>query len=157
MLRAAKVKSIEKRIVFKAKGHMRDILVSHVEKKSRHQILMEGAEKLNKENQKAGEFLQRQQQFHELRKQAEKAKQEAHEKKCQESQRPSWFENPANCPNKLDKTKHTQKASNKGLLRFDELRKSGAIKIETPRRQIIIRKSAPQQIKPRYLKPTQAS
>ena len=38
----------------------------------------------------------------------------------------------------------SKKTSQKGLLRFDELRKSGAIKIETPRRKIIIRKSAPQ-------------
>lgn len=42
-------------------------------------------------------------------------------------------------------------------MRFDELRKSGAIKIETPRRKIIIRKSAPQQINPRFLKQTQAA
>ena len=78
----------------------------------------------------------------------EKNKQEAYQKKCQESQRPSWFENPKNCPNTILDTK----ASAKGLLRFDELRNNGAIKIETPRRQIIIRKSAPQQIQPRYLK-----
>ena len=42
-------------------------------------------------------------------------------------------------------------------MKFDELRKSGAIKIETPRRKIIIRKSAPQQINPRFLKQTQAA
>lgn len=36
-----------------------------------------------------------------------------------------------------------QEASQKGLQRFEELNKTGAIKIETPRRKIIIRKSAP--------------
>lgn len=139
MLQEAKVKAVEKKIIFKCKGAFKNVLDNHVEKKSKHQILMEGVNKLSLENKEAGQFLAKQKQTHELRKLAEQAKQDAHEKRCQESQRPSWFENSVN--NKIV----DQKASQKGLLRFDELRKSGAIKIETPRRKIIIRKSAPQQ------------
>lgn len=151
MLQEAKKKAVEKKIIFKCKGAFKNVLDNHVEKKSRHQILMEGVNKLSLENKEACQFLAKQKQTHELRKLAEQAKQDAHEKRCQESQRPSWFENSVN--NKIV----DQKASQKGLLRFDELRKSGAIKIETPRRKIIIRKSAPQQFQPRYLKPTKAS
>ena len=42
-------------------------------------------------------------------------------------------------------------------MRFNELRESGAIKIETPRRKIIIRKSETQAIQPNYFSQTKAS
>jgi len=46
--------------MFKCKGAFRNVLENHIEKKTKHQILLEGLDKLNKEHKEAGEYLARQ-------------------------------------------------------------------------------------------------
>lgn len=60
MLQRAQVVSVEKKIIFKCKGAFKNILDNHEGKKSKHQILLEGLDKLNKEQLEAGQFLTRQ-------------------------------------------------------------------------------------------------
>lgn len=59
MLKEAKIKAVEKKIIFRCKGVFKNVLDNHIEKKTKHQILLEGVEKLNKEHQEAGEYLAR--------------------------------------------------------------------------------------------------
>ena len=59
MLKQAQVKATEKKIIYKCKGAFKNTLKNHIEKKSKHQILLEGLDKLNEEHKQAGEFLAR--------------------------------------------------------------------------------------------------
>lgn len=49
MLKQAQIKATEKKIIFKCKGAFKNVLENHIEKKSKHQLLLEGLDKLNKE------------------------------------------------------------------------------------------------------------
>lgn len=53
MLELAKTKAIEKRILSKCKNKFQEVLENHVEKKSKHQLLLEGLDKINEDEKKA--------------------------------------------------------------------------------------------------------